>query len=186
MAFRPCHPMTQSVGDLFHDLKARPAVRLRGALHTSSSLQSTLLCRAHLRFLADFFAEHTSLQSTLPLCRADQALSLEGVSQMGTPFFGDSFLGTPFFSSVFCFFLSPAMVGSLEMQPGAKLQAFRFRILRRTRSFPGRTSVRSLPGGIESIWETPSTERAVASDPCSQMQGLVFHVLVYITARFPD
>ena len=37
MAFRPfgevsastCHPVTQSVGDLFHDLKARPAVRLR-------------------------------------------------------------------------------------------------------------------------------------------------------------
>ena len=24
-----CHPVTQSVGDLFHDLKARPAVRLR-------------------------------------------------------------------------------------------------------------------------------------------------------------
>ena len=54
---------------------------------TSSSLQSTLLCRAHLRF----FAEHTSLQSrlallcrahffsTLSICRADQALSLEGV-----------------------------------------------------------------------------------------------------------
>ena len=63
---------------------------------------------------------------------------------------------------------------SLEMQPGGKLQAylvvvmlqphacaqrFRFRILRRTRSFPGRTSVRSLPGGIESVWETPSKER---------------------------
>ena len=35
MAFRPlevsasaCHPVTQSVGDLFHDLKARPAVWL--------------------------------------------------------------------------------------------------------------------------------------------------------------
>ena len=87
------------------------------------------------------------------------------------PFFsGSLFWGRLFFSLFFLFFLSPAKVGSLEMQPGAKLQAylgvvllqphactqrFRFRILRRTRSFPGRTSVRSLPGGIESIWETP-------------------------------
>ena len=72
---------------------------------------------------------------------------------------------------LFFFFLSPAKVGSLEMQPGAKLQAylgviilqphactqrFRLRILRRTRSFPGRTSARSLSGRIESIWETHS------------------------------
>ena len=63
-------------------------------------------------------------------------------------FFGDPFFWDPLFS-FFCFFLSPAKVGSLEMQPGAKLQAylgvsilqpyastqrFRLRILRRTRS----------------------------------------------------
>ena len=91
------------------------------------------------------------------------------------PFFRDPFFGDPFFSSFFLFFLSPAKVGSLEMQPGAKLQAylgvvmlqphacaqrFRFQILRRTRSFPGRTSARSLSGRIESIWETPSKEKA--------------------------
>ena len=93
------------------------------------------------------------------------------------PFFWDPFFGDPFFF-LFLFFRSPAKLGSLEMQPGAKLQAylgvtilqphactqrFRFRILRRTRSFPGRTSARSLPGGIESIWETPSKERATGS-----------------------
>ena len=63
--------------------------------------------------------------------------------------------------SFFWFFLSPAKVGSLEMQPGAKLQAylgvsilqpracsFRLRILRRTRSNAGRTSARSLSGRI--------------------------------------
>ena len=72
------------------------------AEHTCASLQSTLLCRAHFLFFAErtslqstlallcrahFFAEHTcaSLQSTLPLlCRADQALSLEGASQMNS------------------------------------------------------------------------------------------------------
>ena len=79
------------------------------------------------------------------------------------PFFsGTPFFGTPCFL-FFCFFLSPAKVGSLEMQPGAKLQAylgviilqphactqrFRLRILRRTRSNAGRTSVRSLSGTI--------------------------------------
>ena len=52
-----------------------------------------------------------------------------------------------------------AYVGVVMLQPHACTQHFRFRILRRTRSFPGRTSVRSLPGGIESIWETPSKER---------------------------
>ena len=53
------------------------------------------------------------------------------------------------------------------LQPHACAQHFRFRILRRTRSFPGRTSARSLPGGIESIWETPSKERGscLASKP---------------------
>ena len=71
------------------------------------------------------------------------------------PFFsGTPFFGTPFFF----FFLSPAKVGSLEMQPGAKLQAylgviilqphactqrFRLRVLRRTRSNAGRTSART-------------------------------------------
>ena len=65
------------------------------------------------------------------------------------PFFrGPLFLG-PLVFFFFLFFLSPAKVGSLEMQPGAKLQAylgvsilqphacaqrFRLRILRRTRS----------------------------------------------------
>ena len=77
-------------------------------------------------------------------------------------FFGDPFFWDPLFS-FFLFFLSPAKVGSLEMQPGAKLQAylgvsilqphactqrFRLRILRRTRSNAGRTSARSLSGRI--------------------------------------
>ena len=91
------------------------------------------------------------------------------------PFFGDPFfLGLFFFFLHFLFFLSPAKVGSLEMQPGAKLQAylgviilqphactqrFRLRILRRTRLNAGRTSAGSLSGRIESIWETPSKER---------------------------
>ena len=94
------------------------------------------------------------------------------------PFFsGTPFFGTPCFL-FFLFFLSPAKVGSLEMQPGAKLQAylgvsilqphactqrFRLRILRRTRSNAGRTSARSLSGRIECIWETPSKERAPRS-----------------------
>ena len=38
-------------------------------------------------------------------------------------FFGDPFFLDPFFS-FFLFFLSPTKVGSLEMQPGAKLQAY--------------------------------------------------------------
>ena len=37
------------------------------------------------------------------------------------PFFGDPFFWDPLFS-FFLFFLSPAKVGSLEMQPGAKLR----------------------------------------------------------------
>ena len=45
------------------------------------------------------------------------------------------------------------------LQPHACTQRFRFRTLHRTRSFPGRTSARSLSGRIESIWETPSKER---------------------------
>ena len=78
------------------------------------------------------------------------------------PFFLGLFLG-PLVFFFFLFFLSPAKVGSLEMQPGAKLQAylgvsilqpyactqrFRLRILRRTRSNAGRTSARSLSGRI--------------------------------------
>ena len=77
------------------------------------------------------------------------------------PFFrGPLFLG-PLVFFFFFVFLSPAKVGSLEMQPGAKLQAYlgvsilqphactqRFRILRRTRSNAGRTSARSLSGRI--------------------------------------
>ena len=44
----------------------------------------------------------------------------------GNPFSlsGTSFFGTPCFLFFFWFFLSPAKVGSLEMQPGAKLQAY--------------------------------------------------------------
>ena len=38
-------------------------------------------------------------------------------------FSGDPFFWDPLFS-FFLFFLSPAKVGSLEMQPGAKLQAY--------------------------------------------------------------
>ena len=94
-------------------------------------------------------------------------------------FFGDPFFWDPFFL-FFLFFLSPAKVGSLEMQPGAKLQAylgvsmlqphastqrFRLRILRRTRSNAGRTSVRSLSGRIYAIWESPSQERASVPAP---------------------
>ena len=77
-------------------------------------------------------------------------------------FRGPLFLG-PLVFFFFLFFLSPAKVGSLEMQPGAKLQAylgvsilqpractqrFRLRILRRTRSNAGRTSAGSLSGRI--------------------------------------
>ena len=75
----------------------------------------------------------------------------------------------PQFGSRLHFKRSPVKVGSLEMQPGAKLQAylgviilqphacaqrFRLRILRRTRSNAGRTSAGSLSG------KTPSKERA--------------------------
>ena len=103
------------------------------------------------------------------------------------------FRGPLFWDPFFLFFLSPAKVGSLEMQPGAKLQAylgvtilqphacaqrFRLRILRRTRSNAGRTSARSLSGRIESIWETPSKERAVGvqrlgvhAAPCRSKSG---------------
>ena len=66
------------------------------------------------------------------------------------------------------FFSSPcrnaaAGLGVVLLQPHACAQHFRFRILRRTRSFPGRTSVRSLPGAIESVWEIPFKERERAS-----------------------
>ena len=50
------------------------------------------------------------------------------------------------------------------MRPHACTQHFRFRTLRRTRSFPGRTSVRSFPGARESVWGIASKERAW---PCS-------------------
>ena len=79
-------------------------------------------------------------------------------------FFGDPFFWDPLFS-VFLFFLSPAkgLKCNLEpncLQPHACAQRFRLRILRRTRSNAGRTSASSLSGRIESIWETPSKERA--------------------------
>ena len=69
---------------------------------------------------------------------------------------------------------------SLEMQPGAKLRRisrgrYVARILPRTRSFPGRTSVRSLPGGIESIWETPSKERGSNIDPWLILVAAILH-----------
>ena len=98
------------------------------AEHTSLQSTLALVCRAHLRF----FAEHTSLQSTL-VCRAHlrffaersslqhsslQSQAMSSVAK-GNPF---SLFWGPFF--FFCFFLSPAKVGSLEMQPGAKLQAY--------------------------------------------------------------
>ena len=54
-----------------------------------------------------------------------------------------------------------AYLGVIILQPHACTQRFRLQILRRTRSFPGRTSARSLSGRIESIWETPSRERDV-------------------------
>ena len=53
-----------------------------------------------------------------------------------------------------------AYLGVVILQPHACTQRFRLRILRRTRSNAGRTSARSLSGRIESIWETPSKERA--------------------------
>ena len=61
------------------------------------------------------------------------------------PFFGDPFF-CDFLFSFFLFFLSPAKVGSLEMQPGAKLQAY--------------LGVSILQPHACTIWETPSTERA--------------------------
>ena len=81
------------------------------------------------------------------------------------PFFSGPLFFGPLVFFFFLFFLSPAKVGSLEMQPGpgAKLQAylgviilqphactqrFRLRILCRTRSNAGRTSARSLSGRI--------------------------------------
>ena len=112
------------------------------------------------------------------------------------PFFsGTPFFGTPCFL-FFWFFLSPAKVGSLEMQPGAKLQAylgviilqphactqrFRLRILRRTRSNAGRTSARSLSGRIESIWETPSKERGKTPGKfCRKFLLVVLFVLLMV------
>ena len=106
------------------------------------------------------------------------------------PFFsGTPFFGTPFFLFFFFwFFLSPAKVGSLEMQPGAKLQAylgviilqphacaqrFRLRILRRTRSNAGRTSAGSLSGRIESIWETPSKERELGATQYTSLYAII-------------
>ena len=83
------------------------------------------------------------------------------------------FSGTPFFVfSVFFvfFFLALQRLARLKcnlepnckliiLQPHACTQRFRLRILRRTRSFPGRTSARSLSGRIESIWEIPSKNK---------------------------
>ena len=91
------------------------------------------------------------------------------------PFFWDPFFRTPCFLFFFVFFLALrrlarlkcnlepnccAYLGVIILQPHASTQRFRLRILRRTRSFPGRTSARSLSGRIEPIWKTPSKERA--------------------------
>ena len=57
------------------------------------------------------------------------------------PFFRGPLFWDPLFSFFFLFFLSPAKVGSLEMQPGAKLQASLFCSLTPARSvldFAGR------------------------------------------------
>ena len=103
---------------------------------------------------------------------AFQAMSSFAKGNPFSLFFGDPFFLDPLF---FFVFLSPAKVGSLEMQPGAKLQAyastqrFRLRILCRTRSNAGRTSARSLSSTKKAIWKTPSTEQspAVAAAPTS-------------------
>ena len=76
-----------------------------------------------------------------------------------------------------CFFSSPcrnAAAGHFaSVSRGHYFAATRLHaalILRRTRSNAGRTSARSLSGRIESIWETPSKERASicakALEPC--------------------
>ena len=59
--------------------------------------------------------------------------------------------------------IAQAYLGVVMLQPHACAQRFRFRILRRT-------SVRSLPGGMESIWETPSKERASAATSPSSLE----------------
>ena len=51
--------------------------------------------------------------------------------------------------------------GRFVPQPHACAQHFRFQILRRTRSFPGRTSVRTLPGAIESAWGIASKDKNI-------------------------
>ena len=88
-------------------------------------------------------------------------------------FFRDPFFWDPLFS-FFLFFLGPAKVGSLEMQPGAKLQAylgviilqphactqrFRLRILRRTRSNAGRTVLEASQVEYKPFGKPPLRER---------------------------
>ena len=55
---------------------------------------------------------------------AFQAMSTFAKGNPFSLFFGDPLFWDPFLSFSFVFFLSPAKVGSLEMQPGAKLQAY--------------------------------------------------------------
>ena len=96
------------------------------------------------------------------------------------PFFLGPLFWDPFFPFFFCFLLALqrlarlkcnlepnccAYLGVIILQLHASTQRFRLQILRRTRSFPGRTSARSLSGRIESIWETPSKERAKGTLP---------------------
>ena len=65
-----------------------------------------------------------------------------------------------------------AYLGVVMLQPHASTQRFRLRILRRTRSFPGRTR-------IESIWETPSKERELlqlsVEEVCADFDAMLRH-----------
>ena len=55
------------------------------------------------------------------------------------------------------------------LQPQACTQHFRFRFSRRARSFPGRTSVRTLPGAIKPVSGIASKERASIPLSCFGM-----------------
>ena len=84
-------------------------------------------------------------------------------------FWGPLFLGPCFL--FFYLFLALQRLARLKcnLEPncgaylGCSHTPARLRILCRTRSFPGRTSARSLSGRIESVWETPSKERVAQS-----------------------
>ena len=76
------------------------------------------------------------------------------------------FFGTPFFGThVFLFFLSPAKVGLLEMQPGSKFASISRVVMLQPHACTQRFRIPSQDGvvscqepikwNIESIWETP-------------------------------